>query len=66
MARSRTCHSLRNNPSPTGEDELAGDALGAPTKGSSTLIPFTAQIPAPAQTFAPVPGPPSLGTNVHL
>ena len=82
MAGPRTCQSPRNNPPLTGEDELARDAPGAPTKGSNTLIPSPAisstqtpapaqtpalaQTPAPAQAPAPTPGPPGMYTDVDL
>ena len=37
MAGPRTRRSPQSNPPPTGKDELAGGAPGAPTKGSGTL-----------------------------
>lgn len=70
MVKPCTCR----NPPLTGGDELARDALRAPTKGSGiptpTIIisyaptPALAQAPAPIQApapaQAPIPGPPGL------
>ena len=57
MASPRTCRNLCHNSPPGGEDELAGDLPGAPTKGSNTLTPSPpasrAQIPASAEAPAP-------------
>lgn len=60
MAGPRTRRSPRNNPPLTGEDELAGDAPEAPTKGSSTPTS------APAQVPTSVPGPTGMYTDVDL
>ena len=60
MAGPRTRRSPRNNPPLTGEDELAGDAPEAPTKGSSTPTSAPAQVPTSA------PGPTGMYTDVDL
>ena len=58
MTGPRTRHSPRRNLPLDGEDELAGNPPGAPTKNSNTPTPFPpvsrAQIPAdaPAPTSA--------------
>ena len=61
MAGPRT----RHNPTPVGEDELAG---GVSTEGSNTFTSSPAQTPAPApaQAPAPSPGPPGMYINVDL
>ena len=55
MAGPRTRQSPRRNPSPAGEDELAG---GAPTDGSVTSAPTPAISRAPIPAPAPAPAPP--------
>ena len=52
MAGPCACHSPRRNPSPTGNDELAGAAL---TEGSSTPTPtpVVSRAPTPASATAP-------------
>ena len=51
MADPRTRRSPRSNPTPTGKDELAGGASGAPTKGSGTLT----STPAVSRAHTPAP-----------
>lgn len=72
MAGPCTCH---NSP-PTSDNELAINALKAPTKSSGTPTPTRAvscvptlapaQVFAPAQALAPVPDPPGSYTDEDL
>ena len=59
MAGSHTRRSPRCNSLPSGEDELAEGAPGAPTEGSNTLTPFPPVSPAQTPASAQDPSPPS-------
>lgn len=70
MTGPRTRQSPWNNPPPISKNELAEDAPGAPTEGSSTPTPSPAISPAltpvPAQAPTPAPGLPGMYTNIDL
>ena len=57
MARPRAPRSLRQNPPPAGEDELARAALGASTDNSNTPshTPAVSRLPTPAPAPPPAP-----------